>query len=211
MAIPRELRARRGDFVLPYWRLLLDYIDRTNKVITGEGVRVSYLPSGGLSVYAEDNYNPWNSPFKVSAGSGTVVVREGTINGIAPSIDGVRISGIDDEGKAVDVPALKTVHLGGARSYVALKITLSEDAVEIDANNADALAVSHIAELPDLFTQGGTVSEGGVAFYPIAALYWTPNGKIRRAFQITHHNLGHRHVEGNLEKGLPSRQLFWAV
>lgn len=211
MAIPLELIARKGDLILPKWNAFLDFLDRTVRVVRGEGVRMRHLPSGGLYIYADDNFNPWACPFKVSAGTDGARVREGTLNGLVPRIAGVPINGVDDEGNRVEVPLVELTPKAGGKSYVALRLVFKEEPVEVDPADPEALTIVEVAELPELFTQGGSVvSDDNSTLYPLAVIYWNDDGDIERVFQITHHNLTHRFVNGSAQAGTPSRHLFWA-
>jgi len=212
MAIPRELRARRGDWILPKWVALLRFIDRTSKIVTGAGVRLQYLPSGGVHVYAEDNFNPWESPFKVRLTATEARVRVGTINGVIPAIGEIRLDGTDEAGEVGDVPQLRIESLGTLRSYIALKLTFTEDPVEFSPDDPLAAQIVHVAELPELFVQGGSViNDSNSTLYPLALVSWKKDGTIRRSFQITHHNLNHKFVRGSGSSGKPSRHIFWSA
>lgn len=210
MAIPREIRARRGDWILPKWLALLRFIERTSKIVCGAGVRVQYLPSGGVHIFADDNSTPWEHPFKVRVTGAEATVRPGTINGVFPAIGEIRIDGTDAKGEQAETPKLRLEPLGGTRTYIALKLSLKEDPVEFDPSDIGSAQIVHIEKLPALFTQGGAViNADNSTLYPLAMLAWGDDGTVRRAFQITHHNLNHRFVLGSAAAGKPSRHLFW--
>ena len=212
MAIPREIRARRGDWILPKWLALLRFIDSTSKIVRGAGVRLQYLPSGGVYIYADDNFNPWESPFKVRVTGTEAVVREGTVNGVVPAIGDVRLDGTTKDGELTESPKLEIEHLGGTRSYIALKALFTEEPVAFDPEDPLALQIVHVAEVPELFVQGGSVvSDDNSTLYPLAVVAWKEDGTIRRSFQIVHHNLNHRFVRGSANTGKPSRHLFWSA
>ena len=137
--IPRELRARRGEMILPKWLALLNFIGKTNRVVKGRGVRVQTLPSGGIYIFAEDNFNPWDSPLKVRVSAGFARVRPGFVNGVMPAIGDVRLDGTLADGKAGEAPKLEIEEPGEPRSYIAIKMTLSEKPVDFDI--ADPLAL----------------------------------------------------------------------
>lgn len=218
MAIPREVKARRGDWILDKWHALLKFIDRTNKIVRGAGVRVQYLPSGGVYIYADDNFNPWAHPFKVSLAGNEARVLSGTVNGTVPAIktkEGklIRLDGTiaGDEDVLLDAPVLKVKPAQGARSYIALKILFTEEPVDFDPENIEAVQIVHTEKVPKLFVQGGAViNDDNSTLYPIAAVYWKDK-RVRRVFQITHFNLNHRFVQGSQESGKPSRHLFWSA
>jgi hypothetical protein len=212
MAIPREIRARRGDWILPRWLALLRFIDRTSKIVRGAGVRVQYLPSGGIHIFADDNFNPWTSPFKVRVTGTEATVREGTVNGVVPAIGDIRLDGTDADGAFVEEPKLEVEHLGGSRSFIALKLTFTEEPVEFDAADPQAAQIVHVEEVHPLFTQGGAViNDDNSTLYPLASIAWKDDGTVRRSFQIVHHNLNHRFVRGSASLGKPSRHLFWSA
>lgn len=209
--VPSDIVARKGDLVLPKWRALLQFISRTG-IIPGPGVRVSSGPNGTY-VDAEASFKPWNHPFKVSASSERVRVRAGLVNGVAPYINGVRITGVDDKGKQVEVPQLELKHDGTPITYVAIVIVTPESGDTPIAlfNTPESIRIEHVTMLPRAFAEGGTVAELGRAVYPIAALYWNEDGTLRRRIQIVHHNLGHRYIQSQAKAGIPGRHLFWAT
>lgn len=211
--IPREIKAKRGDWILPKWIALLNFIKRTNKIIRGDGVRIQYLPSGGVYIYADDNFNPWAHPFKVRLSSSEMTISEGTINGVIPAIEDVRLDGSKADSEELEQPPkLQIKNPESRRSYIALKLTFSEDPVEFSADDPKAAQIVHVPEIPKLFVQGGAVvNDDNTTLYPLASIYWTEGGNIRRVFQITHHNLNHRFVRGGALSGKPSRHLFWAA
>lgn len=215
MAIPRELRARKGDLILPKWLALLLFIEKTNRVIRGRGVRVQSLPSGGLIISAEDNFNPWESPFKVRVSGKFVTVREGLVNGVMPAIGEIRLDGSKGEGEAEAKPKLEIENPGQARSFIAIKMLFGGDLAAFDPEDPLALQIVHIPEsaLSPLFSQGGAVVNGdNSTLYPLALLKWSEESEVAsHVFQITHHNLNHRFVAGSPREGKPSRHLFWAA
>lgn len=212
--IPRELRARRGEMILPKWLALLNFIGKTNRVVKGRGVRVQTLPSGGIYIYAEDNFNPWDSPLKVRVSAGFARVRPGFVNGVMPAIGDVRLDGTLADGTAGEVPKLEIEEPGEPRSYIAIKLTLSEKPVDFDIADPLALQIAHVpaSKFPPLFTQGGAIIEDdNTTLYPLAMVTWTDKGALKRVYQITHHNLNHRFAQGDATAGKPSRHFFWAA
>ena len=172
------------------------------------------MPSGGLYVSAEDNFNPWESPFKVRVTGKSATIREGLVNGVMPAIGKIRLDGSQADGASGAAPKLEIEDPKEPRSFIAIKMLLSEDPVDFDVNDPLSLQIVHIpaSELSPLFSQGGAViNDDNSTVYPLASLAWTENGTVRRAFQITHHNLNHRFVRGSAQTGKPSRHLFWAA
>ena len=212
MPIPEEIRARRGKEVLPVWDALLKEIDRTDVVIGGGGVRVRRMPDATY-VYADKPIAPWPHPFRVIANAEGASVREGTVNTISPYIDGVPISGIDEEGEAVEVPRVEIKHNGEPRTYIALMVKAVDEGRGLAVQDTpDSLWIEHVASLDDAtLNEGGATETGeGIAAYPLAVLYWQAKGVLRRTFQIVHHNLNHRYAEADFAAGRPARHFFWA-
>ena len=209
MFIPPEIIARKGDGILPKWRALLRFIKNTG-IVVGPGVKVTQTPNGTL-VDADRSFRPWSHPFKVSADGTTARVREGLVNGVAPYLNGVRITGIDDNGKEIEVPELELKHDGTLITYIAIVLDLpaGSDRLAI-SDSPEAIRIEHVNRLPENFQEGGTVSDQTRGVYPIAALYWNGKGDLNKRLQIVHHNLGHRFIPAAPDQGIVGRHFFWA-
>jgi hypothetical protein len=209
MFIPPEIIARKGDGILPKWRALLKFIQNTG-IVVGPGVKVTQTPNGTL-VDADKAFRPWGHPFKTSAGNTAASVRAGLVNGVAPYINEVRITGIDDDGKEVEVPELVIKHDGTPITYIAIVLNLpaGNESMAI-ADSPESIRIEHVTSLPENFAEGGTVSDETRGVYPIAALYWDSPGELNKRLQIVHHNLGHRFIRANPSQGIVGRHFFWA-
>ena len=208
--VPQDIVARRGDLVLRKWAALLQFIARTG-IVAGPGVRVTQTPNGTM-VDSDASFRPWSHPFKVSCDGEKAAIRAGLVNGIAPHVDGVRITGVDDGGKEIAVPDLVIEHDGTPITYIALIALTSTTGRNIEiVDSPETLFIGHVTELPENFAGGGTAPDLGRATYPLAALYWSSKGVLRRKIQIVHHNLGHRYIQSQAKAGIPGRHLFWAA
>lgn len=212
MAIPpQEIVARRGEKVFPKWQALLRFIANTG-IVAAPGIKVTYLPTGGTLVESDASYKAWGHPFKVSASSESFSVRSGLVNGLAPYLDGVRITGVDDEGKKVDVPRVEIKHKGDPITYISLVVVTPEGGSRITLTDSpETLYIKHSTMLPEGFREGGSIPFLGETEYPLAALYWEGEGVLRRKLQIVHHNLGHRYIQSQAQAGISGRHLFWAA
>lgn len=209
--IPPELVAKKGDWVKSKWIELLKWIDKTNRVIAGAGVRVQNMPSGGLYISADPSSSVWASPFEASIVSvgktHRLRVSPGAVNGVIPTIEGVRINGIDDKGATVRVPQLEVLPPSGNRSNVYLRLAMGPDFMAFDPDDPRAATIVHGEPIKE-DSEGGAIIRDGAVLYALSAIYWR-DGKVVRTFQIVHHNLNHRYVQAM--DGRPSRHLFWAA
>lgn len=209
-SVPKEIVARKGDFVLQKWAALLKFIANTG-IVTGPGVRVTQGPNGTY-VDADASFRPWNHPFKVSTDGTTARVRNGLVNGLSPFIGDVRISGFDKNGREAEVPEIEITNGESAITYIAIVAIMPEGGRSIEiVDTPETFSVQHILSLPESFNGGGSESNLGRAVYPLAALYWDDDFKFVKRTQIVHHNLGHRYIQSQAKAGIPGRHLFWAA
>lgn len=208
-SVPKEIEASKGDSILPKWQALLAFIKNTG-IVVGPGVKVTQGPNGTY-VDAESNFRPWTHPFKVSTDGSTVRVRAGLVNGVAPYIGKVRITGVDDDGKKVEVPELDIKHDGTLITYVNLVLITPADGDIVIVDSPETIFIEHSTSVPKNFAGGGVTQSLGRAVYPLAALYWDEKNIFRQRFQIVHHNLGHRFIQSKPQEGIPGRHLFWAA
>lgn len=203
MAIPRELRAVAGQAILPVWRALLRYIDKTG-IIRGPGVRMQVTPHGTY-VWADSDWQPWSHPFEVSTSAGRAVIAPGTVAGLSPFIGEVNISGEDEEGNPVKPPKLDLAPQESGFSYVGIEVIPDKTTSTVSDSDPGAFQIVERAEIP----QGNTV--GDSTFYPLARLEWSEKGRIKKVFQIVHHNLNYLWLQGSPLNGTPERHIFWAA
>lgn len=208
MAIPREIEAEAGDLILPKWKALIDFA-RSTGIVRHPDVIVKVTPHGTRVVPLKRRRRP-RHPFRVSATSTGAVVRAGTVNGVSPYIGRYPISGIDPTtGVDIEVPPLEIKHAGEARTYVALYVKPEGESGLKVQDDPELTKIVHVVDPGDL--DGTSPDVEGATTYPLAALYWSDRGVLNRAFQIVHHNLSHRFLEGRPEEGIGSRHIFWAA
>ena len=99
--IPQEIRAKRGDQVLPKWRALIKFLEDALQVNLGPGMRERKIGDGGRYIWAASDIKSFAYPFKVSVSATEARVSEGTVNGVFPYIEDVRINGLDDDDNPV--------------------------------------------------------------------------------------------------------------
>ena len=210
MFIPPEIIARKGEEVLPKWRALLKFIGNTG-IVMGPGVRVTQTPNGTL-VDADLTFRPWSHPFKVSTDGTTAKVRAGLVNGVAPYINEIPITGVDDNGAEIEVPDIQLGRVATPITYIAvvLNLPVGKETMAI-SDSPEAIRIEHVDYLPQNFQEGGTVGDETRAVYPLAALYWNERGEFNKRLQIVHHNLGHRFISAKPDQGIVGRHFFWAI
>lgn len=197
MAIPAEIKAVRGRPILPAWRALLRFIEGTG-IVRGPGVRLKVGP-WGTRVWADSDFEPWAHPFAVSSSAAGLIVSPGTVDGLFPFIEGVSISGEDEDGNPVPAPKLEAKGEEASTTYVVLEAVLGEGGVTVEA--PENLRILHEKEPP----------RPGSNKQPLAAIRWGASGRVRSVFQIVHHNLAFGMNGGDVAAGEAPRAFFWAV
>jgi len=211
MKVPEKVRAKPGQRVLPAWEALIAFIEKTGIIRESPELRVK-VTSNGTHVWAPSQYQAWQHPFRVTVSGTSAAVQEGEVNGVAPGIAGVRVSGVDSEGRGVVVPPLPIeAPASGRESFVALRLALSDLSSIQVIDDPERVSIVHRTTL-SRDTGGGVIEDRGVAYQPLAKLVWNrSSGTVERVFQIVHHNLGHRYVAGDSSAGTTARHFFWAV
>jgi len=194
MAIPADIKAERGRPILPAWRALLRFIERTG-IVRGPGVRLRTGP-WGTYVYADADYQPWNHPFLVSASGARIMVGPGMVDGVFPYLDKQPISAIDEEGNAIPAPFLDVDPPSGGVSFVVLEVEPGESGEIVD--HPDKTRIIHESERP----------RPGEPKQALAELHWSGE-RVRSVFQVVLHNLNFGTSEG--ATGEAPRAFFWAV
>ena len=205
-----DIKAKKGDLVLPKWKNLIEFIRNTG-VVTGPGVRIRQGPNGTY-VYAEKTISSFNHPFKVTVSNLEASVTNGTVNGVSPRLKGIPISGVAKDGRELEVPTLPIEMGEDNKSYIAIRTRL-------EPNNGfwsisdDTTYIQSYPSIDPTFLQGGStdIAVHPVGLYPIAIVYWEDEQTVRKVHQVVHHNLNHRYIDANMEEGYPSRHLFWAA
>lgn len=214
-SIPKELKANKGDSILPKWKKLLEFIGQTG-IVPGPGVRITRT-TNGTHIYADHFQKPWSHPWKVSATPEEVTVRAGTVNGLVPWIgeEGkrVRINGLDDENKEIEVPPLPIrFRTGSFVTEIVLVVKLQEEEGIAISDTPESLYIDHRYEGDPSTRAGGATDVLGTGIYPLAKIYWSRDTEdIRAVHQICHHNLQHRFQQSSPKSGRPARHFFWAA
>jgi len=208
----RDLRARKGEKILPKWQALLEYIAST-RIVVGDGMQVTQTPDGTL-VTADIPFRPFPHPFRCTHSGGKVTVSPGTVNGVMPRIDGVPLDGRDEEGRKVDFPSLDVEFPDEWKSYVVVVVKVEGEGLrKAIQDNEDSVQVRHATDLnPYIFLEGGSTDERGVGVHPIAQLRWDKQTKqFVDIFQMSHFNLGHRYTAASPQSGGFSKHFFWSA
>lgn len=208
----RDLRAKKGERILPKWQALLEYIAST-RIVVGEGMKVSQTPDGTV-VTADIPFRPFPHPFRCTVSGGQLEVRPGTVNGVTPYMDELPLDGRDKDGNKVDFPRLEVEYPNAQKSYVVVVVRVDgEGNVKAIQDNEGSVTIEHTADLdPSIFLEGGSDDVRGVGIHPIAQLTWDRKTRqLEGLFQMTHHNLGHRYTASDPLSGAFSKHFFWAV
>lgn len=197
-----DLKARRGELVLPKWEKMVQYISSTD-IIPGGFVRITRLPNGTI-VTPNRKSSPWLHPFMVGINPSEdfeMFVGTGTVNNVVPWIkDDVQAGFSDpDTGRLVGV---KVDPQEEGSSWIAVGVNIygnnSESAFlvlsdleEEGASGFSQLRIKEIKELPAGRGSGGVYrDEDGWAWYALAQMDWR-GGELEDLFQIVYHNLQH--------------------
>lgn len=200
-----DLRVKRGDPVQPFVEALIrDLPEMMKPCTTSDGVRF-VQEATGVNVVVDLEGAAYRPVFGVAVTTGKATVREGRINSVLPTINGVPITGESTDGKKKPVPAplLKLTAPGAdQRSWVCVQVVVDQGTGLPNPEDAKAISVVHVTTLvpPDAFT----------GLQPLALLQWGGNA-VRRVFQITMHNLRHTYAPADASQGRPARHFFWAV
>lgn len=198
MGIPRDIRAERGQPILPAWQALLRFIEQTG-IVRGPGVRIQTGP-WGTRVWADSDFQPWAHPFAVSSGgAGELIVSPGTVNGLFPFVEGGSMAGEDEAGNPVEVPKLQASATPSGTSWVILEVIPGRGGEVVEG--ADTLRILHEEERP----RPGSTKQA------LAMIRWHPSGSLRSIFQIVHHNLAFGEGGAATGDGEAPRGFFWAV
>ena len=187
-----------GDLIWPKWVALQSFV-RTTGVVRGKGVKIRVTPNG-THVWVDGKAKSWPHPFRVSVSTGSATVSPGTVNNTAPTIDEVRISGYDDDGNRVEVPPLPVQGVKKGKTFIG--ILLTPVGGELDPVTPSNLRIAEKSDLRDILD--------GQAFYPLAVVYWKDSAPVS-TFQVSHHNLNHIFVPGDVPGGRPDRHVFSAA
>lgn len=185
---------------------------RASRVRGGSGIRVKETADGSI-ISAAEGPATWNHPFRVELLGSRARITPGTVNGIEPRIDGVPLSGTDED--PPPVLAWEKLKLGDdGRGYVAIEL-------ECDAHwkiAPERLTVVQVAEFDtedgEPFEDQSPALAGGVpglpgrrARYPLALLIKRASGAVD-AVQIVHFALQHRAAPRTADATI-ARHFFW--
>ena len=215
--IPRELRVRKGDDIAKALQALVRYAESAEVYTDAKDADLKKIRmSQGTLVTANFKQSGWPHPFKIRGDARGVSVSSGTVGGLTPFIEGIPISGINEDGDSVDVPDIELENDSGAlKTYIDIKavLGLADDAKNKEATlleTPENLSIVHVESLNPEEVEGQ--DSNLTALYPIAKLYWTSGGTLTKIHQLVHHNLDHSYVESSeSDEVVASRHYFWAT
>jgi hypothetical protein len=169
----------------------------------------------GLGVVADLRPQPFVGAFKVSlAGAVAVRVGLGIVEGLTPTLQGVPLSGLDEEGSVVRVPNLDCSQGPNdeLRSWVFLgvRVDLATGRL-LDAEHEDAgevAVIEHGNNLGERYQRGFSRDDGsGRGWLPLAMLIWRDESTLMRVVQNTYFN--QTHVFREAKDGVPAFHQFF--
>lgn len=184
-----SLRVKEGDPITrKLWNGLLDLVALVARSFaglqSGTAVRLQRYP-GGVNVVADVSPGTFTGRFTVRLSGKEATIGAGEIDGITPRINGVKIDGYDDSGKAVAQPRLK---ISGApnselRSWICAVVAVDPETKLPVKDDPSAVTIAHLnsrTASPDLQVSAG--AEIGIC--PLALLIWSDTKTISRFRQI---------------------------
>jgi len=197
-----DLKAKRGDLVLPKWERLVRYVGSTD-IIPGGFFKITRLPNGTIVTPAKRSI-PWLHPFMVAINASEefeMYVGRGTVNNIVPWVsEDVQVGNTDSNtGQFVGV---KVEPQQEGSSWIAVGVNIQgtdsefaslelADLVAEGASGFSQLRIKEIKELPAGRGSGGVqTDERGYAWYALAQMDWLDN-ELEDVYQIVYHNLQH--------------------
>jgi hypothetical protein len=212
-----DLKARRGQPVTAaLWERFRTWV-RSERLVAGPGIKIKETADGRIITAARSAGSVWAHDFKVTLNAaGLAVIAPGTFNLVEPQIDGVPLSGDDDNPPPTLQCSLDQLDDDG-RGYIAAEIQcnatwgIDQDAIEI---KQVAYFDSETGEDPPPGS-GGPTSIGGIpglkgrrVRYPLARLVLR-NGSMQ-AVQIPYFSLAHR-VSSLAAAPDAARHFFWSA
>lgn len=194
------------------WNRLVAAV-RATRLLPGVGARLRSMPHGTIIGFDAAPVS-WAHPFQVSlVGNTAAQIRPGRVNMIEPKIDGVALSGTEDEPS----PKLEFGKLQldkEDRGYIAIEITCGP---KWEIKTAEMVQVAYFdsetGEEPPPGS-GGPSSIGGIpgltkrrVRYPIAMLRLRKSGRLD-LFQIVFFNVAYR-AKPRDDKTDIARHFFW--
>ncbi len=210
-----ELDVQRGDLITPAWERAKQWAKSTEPILGGGAsryVRLQEIPGDGTLVTVTIPRRAWPVPFQATPSGRTVAIRPGFVNDEMPSIDGVPLDGILEDGTQVEPPRFEITDppTEGRRSWIGIEAHVDEEGVPLQSEGEPWIRVAHRTELHPDRVEGGSPDVAGVGFKAAAMLYWNAEATaVVRAIQISHHNYEHRYVAGL--DGRPGRHFFSAA
>lgn len=205
---PDELRAVPGRPIPAAWRGLEKWVDDFPALLPRGSFRVYEFPGETLIAAASRRSGPL-SFFTVRMAGTVAYVGPGLLNLEVPrmgdenlSLDGMDESG-EDTSRRPSLECLSQAYGGPGpdrRSFVCLRVLCDPVTAEplretrplewLSVVHRPALpAGTHFGPVPGILEAGESANVG---LWPLAVLYWDPDGKvIRRTLQATMHNLQH--------------------
>ena len=178
-----DFYAKPGEPIRPRLIALAKFIAGDARTVSGAGIR-RHQSKTGTTIVADFRPPPFGGFFGVAVLDDKATVSFGTVNTIVPTINDVPIDGIDDKGKAGEIPTLKIEGTPTAehRSWVAVRAVPSED--EEAASNGFVFEMTHTNDA-SLFQ--GNSDDDGAGHFPVAMLIWSEDNETLRQVRRVHY------------------------
>lgn len=211
---PEDFYAKDREPVRPKLKALAMFVAREWERLSvgGEGWRL-HQSANGRALVADAEAATYRGAFFVSLrGTDEAVISPGRVNGVMPSIDGVRLDGTkvstgrDDPG---GVPKLSLSEGPGEDGYSHVCLSVRMDASTGEFSTApDAVSIVHLPELDGRLVAGGSIDDpelGGI--HPLAEIEWDAAGRAPlRKRQISYFDQEHAFQSGG--DGKAARHVF---
>lgn len=210
---PSDFYGENGAIAFPKLRAFVRFVLSDAKRSFSGDIRI-HRTAAGQNIIEESPAVPFTGAFSVSlVGSQKLSISEGFVNGRMPMIDGVFLDGTLRDGKTSEdgIPQLEITDdpSDRNRSWVGLLVQIDPETGAMDPEDENALTIAHRPELHEKFAEGGAPDEEGSAFWPLAHLHWSRDGKrIDRARQIAFFDQTHRFQAGDEEEETKGRHWF---
>lgn len=186
----RSLEVRPGEAIEPAWRRLQAWVKSLRMVQGGDGLRV-HRGANQTTVVADLRTASFKGAFAVRLAGTEATIGEGTVEGMAPSINGVLISDPSPPVLAIAGPPNAAL-----RSWIALRADPGKDGL-LDPENKAALTLIHTNDL----------SEPGL--HAVAMIIWSDKSIVARFRQILYFDQSYLFVPATPTS--PARHLFSAA
>ena len=179
----RDFRAEEGQPIAPLlYRFARLVIGEARVRIQGPA-RVHKTADGKKVVYEPEPQTFPGSFLHRLTGPREIAIGEGLVSGLVPTVDGVRLDGLDDDGEPLPAgpPRLPcSPPLTGSRSWVVLITTASTDTGEIVEEAEAPVRLEHRLELP----RGMWEESKNEIWRIVAAVAWRGEGEAARIERV---------------------------